>query len=341
MTSPPTADAPRSPAPLARAGRRAFAVRLGLFLTLLVAVDHLVAAALLWGLRRYYGMDRPARILCVGHSRTVLGVDTARLSAALGQPVAKYAMDGVNTYDRGVMVRHFLRMHPEVRLVLYDVESTSFTTAKLSENSYRLLLPFLEDPDIRVHVRRQCGSLPRYWAWNVLRTSRYDEATVNRAVRGWFRYDENLKRGTFDAERLRQRIAAGYSQPVRVDADNKAAFEATLEFIREKGCCVVLWHPPTVDLLDDIDHDAREAVRSYFRGMAERHPGVAYLEYVKPYRSAHDLFYDALHVNPKGREVVTSRLAQDIRALPCYEELSLPRRGAIPPRGPNPAPAVR
>src|SRR4030095_15251609 len=46
-----------------------------LLLVLFLALDRVAGSILLRGLERYYGMDVPAQVLCVGHSHTVLGID--------------------------------------------------------------------------------------------------------------------------------------------------------------------------------------------------------------------------------------------------------------------------
>ncbi len=285
------------------------------FLSIVVVVDRGVGAFLKTGLKRYFGLSKPANVLCVGHSRTVLGVDPKKLSQGLGVPVAKYGMDGVNIFDRCAMVRHFLARQPGVRVLLFDVESTSFTDSQLSSNSYRLFLPFIDEPEFANLVRSQCPSVLEFWLYRLLTTARYDEATVNRSVRGWFGYDENLKHGQVNLELLRARTASGRIRPVKIEPASYAAFVELISELSERGVHIVLWHPPTIDILDDVDRTDRERVRQHFREIAAANERVSYLEYVQDYRSQHDLFYDGIHMNGKGKSVVTDRLILDIRRL--------------------------
>lgn len=285
------------------------------FLSIVVVVDRGIGAFLKTGLERYFGLSTPADVLCVGHSRTVLGLDQKELSQGLGVSVAKFGMDGVNTFDRCAMVRYFLRRHPGVKLLLYDVESTSFTTAQLSSNTYRLFLPFVDDRDLSRYVSEHCPSRLHAWLFRFLHTTRYDEASVNRAVRGWLGFDQNLKQGRADLKRLQARIDSGRIRQVAVDSANRQAFAALMKELGDQRIRVLLWHPPTIDLLDDVNRSDRQAIRDYFRHMAEQNTMISYVEFVEAFRERHDLFYDGIHMNAKGKAVVTEALAGVIKNL--------------------------
>ena len=285
-----------------------------LFLALLLAADRVADRLLKTGLERYFGLNRPADAVCIGHSRTVLGIDREALSKKLGMRVAKYGMDGVNTFDRYAMTHYFLNKHSETKMVIYDVESVSFTTAMLSANSYKLFLPFMDDPAMADYVRQNSPSRLQYFIYSLLHTTRYDDAAFNRSLRGWLGYDENLKQGNVDLKRLQARIAAGRIRSARVDADNLRAFEQLMDELTAKGIQVILWHPPTIDILDDIDHQKREEVRSIFRQLAASNPKIEYYEFVVPYRSQHAIFYDGIHLNAKGRRLITDKLAECINS---------------------------
>jgi len=116
----PSADSKRHPAV------RRFLARAALFVAILLLLDYALGAVLTYGLKRYFGIHGNAPVLCVGHSRMVLGTDAEILEQALGVPVAKYTIRGANAADRFAMIRHFLTEHLDVRVILYDVESTSF-----------------------------------------------------------------------------------------------------------------------------------------------------------------------------------------------------------------------
>ena len=158
---------------------RRFLLKAGLLLVLFVVLDRLAGWVLLRGLDRYYGLDQPAAVLCVGHSHTVLGINKVALEKTLGVPVAKFAVEGANTADRLEMIRYYFRRQPaSVRAVVYDVDAHSFTSAGLSSASYTLLYPFIGDPGIRAYIRRNCASATEYWLRRLLCVTRYNELTI-------------------------------------------------------------------------------------------------------------------------------------------------------------------
>jgi hypothetical protein len=276
------------------------------------ALDRLLYA----GLQRYFGMRGEATVLCVGHSRTVLGIDRAGLQRLSGLPTAKFAVNGANGTDREAMIRFFLARHPEVKVVVYDVEASSFTSRELSSNSYRLFFPFLDQPDMRRYLAREAPSPSEVWVRRIVRTARYDETTFWLAVRGWRADDRNLKAGQIDMGRERERIAQGKARPVRIEPAARDAFLRTVRFVRGRGVRLLLVDMPTADVLNAVDAGAREAVRQTFRDLAASDPGIVYLDLSREYETRHELFYDAIHVNAAGQRVVTERVAGAVRGMP-------------------------
>jgi hypothetical protein len=178
------------------------------------------------GLRRYYGKDGKVDVLCIGHSRTVLGIDAEILSRATGLKVAKYAVNGANIVDRDAMIRQFLSEHPEVRLIIYDVEASTFSSDGLSSNSYRLFLPFLDNPEMRAYLEKQSKSPSELMLKRIFRTARYDEVTFSLALRGLFGMNRNLKYGRFDEGRAKRWIEKGKNRPVTIDSKSYRTFQS-------------------------------------------------------------------------------------------------------------------
>ena len=129
-----------------------------------------------------------------------LGLDADLLSRSLGMKVSKFAVQGAKIADRFAMIRYFLSEHPEVRLLVYDVESTLFSEDRLSTNSYRLFFSFIDNPEMAYYVRAHAPSDFDYWMKKIImRTSRFSEVTVALAFRGWLgMMNQNLKFGKLD-----------------------------------------------------------------------------------------------------------------------------------------------
>lgn len=294
---------------------RRFLVKVCLFCLILLILDHAIATFLTSGLSRYFGFDRTTDILCVGHSQTLLGINERELGDRLAVTATQYTLDGVNVIDRQTMIRQFLSHHPEVKLVVYDVESTLFAADKLSHNSYRRFFPFLNDPVIGDQIKAECTSQADLWLRRIVWCARFDEATLNRSFRGWLNARQNMKWGALDAGRVREWIRLGQVQSPSIDPDMKSAFLNTIDYLTSRNIKVLLWNAPIVDLLDEVDHDRRVAIRSSFERLASDNPLVSYVNYVELYSHRYDMFYDHMHMNAKGQTELTGQLASDIERL--------------------------
>jgi len=291
-----------------------FGLRFVLFTLMLLALDFGVAFVLEDGLRRYYGMNSEADVLCIGHSRTVLGIDADLLAEKLGVGVVKYAVNGANTTDRFAMIRHFLGEHPEVRLIIYDVESTTFSNDGLSSNSYRLFFPFMDDPSMGAYLRPQCHDATEFYLRKFFRTARYDEATFALSIRGFTGRHENLKFGRFDARRATRWIEQGKNRPVKIDPSNLRIFTEMIEYTRSRGVALLLVDMPQVDILNRAELPESETISAIFRSAASKYPHVMYLDLKRVYEHRHEVFYDMIHMNAAGQALVTENIATSIKA---------------------------
>jgi len=311
LAPPATANAPAASAS-ALAKWHAPVLRLCAFIALLLAADRLVATVLRHGLDRYFGLDRDAVVLCVGHSRTVLGIDDALLQRELNVPVAKYAVNGANTQDRLAMVRQYLNHHRSVKVLVYDVSAFTFTDKGLSSNSYKLFYPYLDDPDMSADIHRNAVSSSEIWCREIFHTLRFDETTLALAFRGYSGLHGNFKIGSVNVAATRASIAAGQTRSMAIDPDNVALFEQTLDFAHAHGVRVVLVYIPTLDILSNSNRPAHDAAIALVRQIAAAHPGVTFLDYNSDLETHHELFFDPIHMNAAGQAVVSGRLAEDL-----------------------------
>ena len=163
---------------------RNFLLKAIVFVFLVICIDQMISVVCRKGLDNYYNLAQPAKILCVGHSQTVLGIDKVRIEKEMGLPVAKFALEGANTADRFALIRYYFARQPNsVKAVVYDVSAHTFTSAGLSSNSYRLLFPFLENAEVREFVHQNCHSWSEYWLRVLFCTPRYNESSCLVATR--------------------------------------------------------------------------------------------------------------------------------------------------------------
>lgn len=285
-----------------------------LFLALFWCLDRGTGWALFRGLERYYGMDVPAQVLCVGHSQVVLGIDKVALESALGVPVAKFAIEGANTADRDMMIRYYLRRQPgSVRTIVYGVDAHTFTGSGLSSSSYRLLFPFIGDDEVRGFIRRNCASRFEFLLRVALCSPRYNELTISLAVRGWLHNWANYKPGKVNIDVLRQQIQEGRFRRIALDKENIREFMGIVESVTGRGTQLLLVYIPTVDVFNRAEPQKFDKVIAFFTELASKNRGVAFLNYNPRFEARHELFRDRIHLNRAGQREVTAQLASDMK----------------------------
>jgi hypothetical protein len=310
--SSPLLDGLRAQEPLVKR----FLVKSVVLVLLFLAADRLVGWVLRHGLERYYGMDVQAQVLCIGHSHTVLGIDKVALEKSLGVPVAKFAIEGANTSDRLIMLQYYFKRQPNsVRAVVYDVDAHAFTSAGLSSSSYRLLFPFIDDPDVRDYVKANATSQGEYWPRALLCTPRYNELLLSLSVRGYLRDWSNKKVGRLDPAALANQIREGRFLHIAFDEDNLRQFEKISPLASRNGAKLFLVYIPTINLLNQAEPERFQHAIQIFEAMAAKDPNVRFLDYNREFDSCHELFFDKVHLNREGQVKVTARLAADLKEL--------------------------
>jgi len=285
-----------------------------LLLLLFICLDRLLGGILRAGLDRYYGLDQPAVVLCVGHSHTVLGIDKVYLERELGVPVAKFAVEGANTADRLMMIRYYFSRQPNsVRAVVYDVDAHTFTGAGLSSSSYQLLFPFIDDPEMRAYIKRNCASRNEYILRRLLCVTRYDELTLSLSIRGYLRKWTSYKFGKVDVAALGQQIQEGRFRRIEFDRDNINQFENTLSFVRDNHCTLFEAYIPTMDVFNRAEPDKFQRSMEMLSKYAATNSRVVFLNYNEVFQSRHELFRDPIHLNRDGQREVSAKLAEDLK----------------------------
>jgi hypothetical protein len=292
--------------------------RFSVFFAIVFVTDVIVSTSLLHGLEKYFGLDQPAEVLLIGHSHTVLGIDHIMLCKDLGIPVAKYARQGATLRERLAMIRHFLDRQPDsVKVIVYDVDAHLLNPSGLSQNSYRLFYPFLEEPAIQDYLSDVTGGNLDYQMRRLIKTARYDEVTLALSLRGLLGIWSNFKSGSVDITRLKEQIAAGKSKyrAIQIDAEQLALLEASISEARHRNIKFVLAYYPTIDIYNKIEHEKHRRVIELFESLAADDAGVIFLDFNPEFASQHELFYDPIHMNPEGKHKLTTVLTTKLREI--------------------------
>jgi hypothetical protein len=276
--------------------------------------DLAVSQTLKTGMVKYYGLDKKSEILCVGHSHTVLGIDTAQLEKQLSVKVSRYAIAGANTLDRLWMIKHYLSINPDVEIVIYGVDPRLFDSEGLSSASYTLFLPLMDNRMISQYLQQE-ASWEEYFTCKFIRTARFRDQTLNISLRGIFNKNETKKTTVVQAERFQTYLAKEQKRKVRINTESVECFYDTLEYLSSLNKKVLLVNIPVIDLLNEIDRPNQKKALEIFEHAARVNGNVYLFDYNKEYESNHNLFFDFRHMNEKGKQIVTKRLVEDIERV--------------------------
>lgn len=261
------------------------------------------------GLERYFGFDKPADVVLVGHSHLMLALDKELLERELNITVAKYCREGVNVSDRKQMVKHFLSLSESKppRMVIYGVDPFMFTGKGLSANSYKLFYPFMDEAVMDDYIKAEAESSWDYWLHKLLCVTRYSDALINSSMRGWMENWDNYKRGQVSQEVI---DAAGHRE-IAFEQNLIDAFTETIRILTDSGIQVLLLNTPVVDTIREQNLQKWERVESVLQGIAQSSDLVEYRDYNSLFSKNYSLFYDAIHLNQDGQLKVTEHFIRE------------------------------
>lgn len=273
---------------------------------------------LLKGIERFYGLDQQSDVLMIGHSHLMLAVDKNKVEAETGMKISKYTREGVNVYDRYFMLKQYLDSpySDSLKVVLYGVDMYSFVASGLSENSYTLFYPFMDEPIMNNYIREN-ASAKNYWLHKLLPLKRYSDALINAAVRGWRNDFSNYKSGIMDVESYKKGLDQDkqYNRSIEIDPKLLALFEESINMATQRGIRFIMVNTPLVDVLNEVNADNMEETNALFQHWADSNKLVEYWDFNPNYSSDHSLFYDPIHLNPQGQAVITKEI---IKKMACF-----------------------
>lgn len=285
------------------------------FILLVFSIDYVTSTFLLTGINKFYGLNQHSEMLLVGHSHLMLATDKEDLEKRTNLSVSKYTREGVNVADRYVMIKQFLSSSysDSLQTVIYGVDAYTFTTSGLSENSYTLFYPFMEDEVMNNYIKDSVKDKYDYWIHKIFRTSRYSELLLNAAGRGWLSNWSNLKFGEVNIKKVQKEVADKSQRKIVINPQAVATFKETLELVTKRGIKVILLNTPLVDILNNAEPEQYKEVIGIFESMAVSNPFIEYWDYNHPpYSTDYSLFFDPIHLNPKGQQAITEKVAEQL-----------------------------
>ena len=294
---------------------KTFILRLSIFLIIFLGMDFIISKVLEKGVNAFYGLDSHSQVLLIGHSELMLAVDKVKMEEKLGCKVSKYTREGVNVADRLIMIKQFfdLPCSDSIKTVLYGVDQFIFTGEGLSANSYKLFYPFMDNRIINDYVKAQVENKYDYWSHKSVRSSRYTDALVNAAFRGFMHNWDNFKIGSVDTERLKTDLTNNRAwRQIMFDEANIKSFEETLDFLQQKNVHVFLINTPMVDLLNEAEPEKYAQMLSMFKNYEFKYKNITFADYNPEFSSDYSLFFDYIHLNKKGQGVVTDAIIREL-----------------------------
>ena len=282
-----------------------------------VVIDNIINMTMMKGVNRYYGLDQNPEILLIGHSHLMLATDKEKLEAETGMKVSKYCREGVNVTDKKAMVTHFLSTdHADsIKYVFYGVDLATFTGDGLSQNSYKLFYPFIDEPSVSVYIKEH-ASISDYWLHRLIKSTRFnDDGLKNSAARGWLDNWSNLKTNTIDVEAYRLRLSNGDERRIQMNPKLIKQFDETISMLTERGVKVILVNTPTLDLLNQFEPEKYSTIMNWFDEYASKRALVEFWDFNPTYESDYSIFSDRLHLNKKGQQLITEELINKIQTI--------------------------
>lgn len=259
------------------------------------------------GLEKYYGLNSSAEIALVGHSHLMLGIDKSMLEQGIDKSIAKFTREGVNINDRKIMVKQLLRHNTKLKTIIYGVDAWSFTGEGLSANSYKLFYPFLEDNDVDAYVKKQ-SDISDYWVHKLIKTTRFNEGLINSSIRGYLQNWSNLKIGVLDTVQLKKEIALGRFRKIDNSIENVTILRETLAELKSHNIEVILLYIPTIDFINTAERIKFKETLQILENLDREFNNVKFVSLLEPWSHDYSLFFDQIHMNPKGQKLMTQEL---------------------------------
>lgn len=287
--------------------------KLGIGIVLFFFADYIGSYFLLTGLNKNYGLDREAKIFVVGHSHMMMGIDKQKMEELLHCDIAKYTRSGVTIDQRKLMTEQYLYSDKssKLKIALVGVDCFTLSEGGISANSHTLFYPFMDEGRIGDYVRKESTFL-EYWQHKILRLTRYGDDLINASMRGWKDDDANYKNGQINLDEYRLQRAKWKSN-IELRSDLKIVLEQLIDELVAKNIKVYLVNTPTLGDNNHIEEEQYDKVISYYHSLAENNDMVTFIDFNPKYEYEYSLFFDPLHLNVSGQQVVTDALIQIIK----------------------------
>ena len=247
-------------------------VRLLLAICFLLGADYAIDKALKHGLDQGMGLNEHSKVLIVGHSHLMMGLDKEMMEKALHCKVTKHTRSGVGVEERYLMTKMFLDSpySDSLKVVVIGVDPFLFNSSGISENCYTLFYPWMDDSFVDDYIQKFTDDVT-YYAHKIFRTSRYSDDLMKQSVRGWKNDDRNYKTTVF-TDSLSEANREKWGRPILWNAESARCLENTIKLCTDRGIQVVLLQTPILRVLTDLQPDGYKGMLDYYQKLGMNNP---------------------------------------------------------------------
>jgi hypothetical protein len=286
------------------------------FILFILLIDRIIGELLEQGIYKYFDLHSKVEYLVIGSSPATLDIDKKLIEEQTGSKFAFYAQQGATSEDRLVMIKHFLSINKShLKGVIYELTPHIFTCHGLSSNSYNLLYPYLGDSIIYHYIKGKSPSGIEFFLKRKLMTARFNDATLNFALRGLVNSHRNLKTGVADIAALQREVDQDNFWKIEIDSSCVNTFKNTVNFLSDRKINAIYIFFPIIPVVTAKEPLVVNLVESEVEGIVSVSDRPIILNYTHLLDSQPRYFYDHLHLNKEGQAAFTEQLTGDLRQI--------------------------
>lgn len=286
--------------------KRKYIIRFTIVLISFFLIDFGISVFLKHGLDKGMGLNEHSKILIIGHSHLMMGLDRQMMENKLECKVTKHTRAGVGISERKLMAQMFLDSEyaDSLKVVVIGVDPYLFNDEGLSENSYTLFYPWMDDANVGGYIYNSTDCIT-YYTHKLFRTSRFGDDLIKQSVRGWKNDDRNYKTTIFsDSAFLINKTK--WDRPIIMNPKAMKTLEETIKMCTDKNIQVILLQTPILKSLTDLHKDKFSEIMAYYKELDQNNPNVHFLNMAPEYENNNALFFDPIHLNVNGQYNVTN-----------------------------------
>ena len=287
-------------------------IKLLIVIIAVFSIDYAADYVLKHGLDMGMGLNEHSKMFIVGHSQLMMGLDRDILEAELGCHVSKHTRTGVGVAERRMMTEMFLNSEysDSLQVVVVGVDPFSFNNVGLSQNCYMLFYPWMDEGVAADYIKAETDA-PTYYAHKLFRLSRYGDDLVKQSLRGWKHDDRNYKTAVM-TEDIYNGGKGKWERPILFNPILVKELKLLIKEVTDRNIKVVLAMPPSYYMLTEKQKDEYDKIVELYTRWADSSELVYFFNYDKNLRKEGYIFFDPLHLNVEGQQILTQRFVKDV-----------------------------